>query len=288
MKSGIIIIDKSQGISTNHVIQKAKRSLGIKKVGHAGTLDPLATGVVVCLVNNGTKISDYLLSSDKQYLVTMKLFTSTDSYDSDGEITETQNPFEISLEEVKNAIKHFDGLNYDQTPPIYSAIKVGGKKLYEYALSGQDVDIKKRNVTIKKLELIDYNVEAGEITLKADCSKGTYIRSLIVDIAEQLNTIAHVVMLRRTKSGQFSIEDATTLDNITEDHIINIHDALVMNHFPLVTLKDVTDVSFGKPITLLDNNEPIVFIQNSDNQVIACYEHVKDNHYKCRRGGLNN
>ncbi|WP_026389508.1 tRNA pseudouridine(55) synthase TruB [[Acholeplasma] multilocale] len=287
-KSGIIIIDKPTGMSTNTVIQKVKRNLGIKKVGHAGTLDPLATGVVICLINNGTKVSDYLLNMDKEYLVTMKLFTATDSYDSDGEVTESQKPFEISLANVEHVVKKYNGLNYNQTPPIYSAIKVNGKKLYEYAREGKEVEVKKRNITINELELVSYNQETNEITLRAACSKGTYIRSLIVDIAADLGTVAHVTMLRRVKSGQFSIEHAVEPYDANESNIINLYETIKMNEYPIVVLDDLRDVNFGKKIILKDQSADVVFIGDADNNIAACYEREKDSLFKCKRGGLNN
>ncbi|WP_027063330.1 tRNA pseudouridine(55) synthase TruB [Mesoplasma seiffertii] len=286
-KSGIIIVNKPSGISTNGVIQKVKRNLGIKKVGHAGTLDPLATGVVICLVNNGTKISDYLLNADKGYLVTMKLFVATDSYDSDGEVIETQEPFPISLAEVEAVVAKYSGLNYDQTPPIYSAIKVQGKKLYEYALQNQEVEIQKRNITIQNLDLVKYDHVKQEIILDVKCSKGTYVRSLIVDLAKELGTVAHVTSLQRTKSGSFTIEQAVDMYDVNENDIIDLYTVLQNEHYPILKTNNLKDVMFGKKI-ILDAQDNLVFIEDEHHNILACYEREQDKVFKCRRGGLNN
>ncbi|KAF5295711.1 hypothetical protein FQA39_LY12884 [Lamprigera yunnana] len=157
---------------------QVKKKLNIKKVGHAGTLDPLASGVVVVLINNGTKLSDFLLSEDKHYEFTIKLFTSTSTYDAEGEITKQVEPFQITFDQLREVVAKYQQYTYDQTPPIYSAIKVKGKKLYQYALDNQKIDIKPRTITINSLELLNYEVRNNELTFKANCSKGTYIRSL--------------------------------------------------------------------------------------------------------------
>ncbi|XP_022710774.1 uncharacterized protein LOC111273348, partial [Varroa jacobsoni] len=171
---------------------------GLQKVGHAGTLDPLASGVVLCLVNQGTKLSDYLLNDDKQYQVTMTLFQATTTYDAEGEVVESQTPFHLNQETINEVFTKYNGLTYQQTPPLYSAIKLRGKKLYEYARQNQPVTITPRPVTIKKLTLLGFTDQT--ITFEVCCSKGTYIRSLVVDLARELNTIAYVSTLRRTSS----------------------------------------------------------------------------------------
>ncbi|AUF83922.1 tRNA pseudouridine(55) synthase TruB [Mesoplasma syrphidae] len=286
-KSGVIIVNKPSGITTNGVIQKVKRSLGIKKVGHAGTLDPLATGVVICLVNNGTKVSDYLLNADKAYIVTMKLFVATDTYDSDGKILHTQVPFEISQSQIEAVVAKYDGLNYDQTPPIYSAIKVQGKKLYEYALDNREVEIQKRNITIQSLKLLGYDQIKQEITLEVKCSKGTYVRSLVVDFANDLQTIAHVTALQRTKSGSFTIDAAINMHDISEKDIIDLHTVLQNEQHSIVKTDNLKDVMLGKKI-VLNTSDNLVFIEDEHHNILACYERDQNNVFKCRRGGLNN
>ncbi|ATZ17959.1 tRNA pseudouridine(55) synthase TruB [Mesoplasma melaleucae] len=283
-KSGIIILNKPSGLSTNHLIQKIKRKLNIKKIGHAGTLDPLATGVVICLVNGGTKLSDYFLNENKAYEVTMKLFQATDTYDSDGQIIEEQDKFEILKTSVEEVISKFNGLTYDQEPPIYSAIKLDGKKLYEYARENQVVKINKREITINSLTLNDYSND--EISMTVYCSKGTYIRSLVVDIAKELNTIAHVTRLNRIESGNFKLQDALTIDECNNEHIINMFDAMKMADFVIIELAETLNIEHGKKIKLTTESD-LVFISNTKKELIACYEREKENTFKCRRGGLN-
>lgn len=282
-KSGIIILNKPSGLTTNHLIQKIKKKLNVKKIGHAGTLDPLATGVVICLINSGTKLSDYFLNENKAYEVSMKLFKATDTYDSDGEVIEEQTKFTITQANVEEVISKFNGLTYDQEPPIYSAIKVNGKKLYEYARENQVVKIDKRKITINSLTLNSYLND--EISMTVYCSKGTYIRSLVVDIAKELNTIAHVTRLNRIESGNFKIQDAVTMEECELTDIINMYDAMKIANFEIIEVQETTNIEHGKKIELMTDND-LVFISNTNQELIACYEREKENTFKCRRGGL--
>lgn len=286
-KSGILILDKPKNISTNNLIQQVKKKLNIKKVGHCGTLDPLATGVVICLVNNATKISDYLLNNDKRYIVTLKLFAQTSSYDVETEIIKTEPSFEIDPTTLNNVINKYNNYTYDQTPPIYSAIKVGGKKLYEYALENKTVEIKSRTITIYETKLLNYDSKNHELTLDVYCSKGTYIRSLAVDIAKDLNTISYVKELRRTKSGSFDITCSKTIDQISWDNLITMYDAIKLSDYKIVNYDDILSVKQGKKIKL-DVNSDLVFISDKDNNLISCYERLNDDIFKTKRGGLDN
>ncbi|AJM71752.1 tRNA pseudouridine(55) synthase TruB [Mycoplasma yeatsii] len=286
-KSGILILDKPKSISTNNLIQQVKKKLNIKKVGHCGTLDPLATGVVICLVNNATKISDYLLNNDKRYIVTLKLFAQTSSYDAETEIIKTEPSFEIDQTTLNNVINKYNNYTYDQTPPIYSAIKVDGKKLYEYALENKTVDIKSRTITIYETKFLNYDNKNHEITLDVYCSKGTYIRSLAVDIAKDLNTISYVKELRRTKSGSFDITKAQTIDQINWDNLITMYDAIKLSDYKIINYDDILSVKQGKKIKL-DVNPDLVFISDKDNNLISCYERSNDDIFKTKRGGLDN
>lgn len=283
--SGIYLLNKPKGITSNDLIQKVKRKFNVKKIGHAGTLDPLATGLMIVLINQATKISNYLLSSDKCYEVTMKLFIDTDTKDITGKVLKEEEPFKIGKSDLKNAIDKYNGYMYDQYPPIYSAIKVKGKKLYEYARENKEeqVEIKSRTVTINKCELIEYNQKENTIKLKVDCSKGTYIRSLVTDIANDLGTIATVIDLERTKSGEFLLENAKTIEDIKESDYLSIYDALILNKHTLIEYHLERDIKQGKPINLL-NNDPIAFIVNDKKEVIAIYKHVAQDLYVCQRG----
>ena len=211
---GIIIINKEKTWTSNDIVQKIK-GIFHEKVGHTGTLDPLATGVIPVLVGKGTLLSKYLINHDKEYIATIKLGEKTSTGDSEGEIIEQQKVDEIMLDEifVKNTLNKFKG-TITQTPPIYSAIKVNGKKLYEYARKGQNVEIPSRNIEIYKIELISISKQDMEIKYRVHCSKGTYIRTLCEDIAKELGTVGFMKELQRIKVGDFSIENSLTISEL--------------------------------------------------------------------------
>ncbi|WP_434329185.1 tRNA pseudouridine(55) synthase TruB [Mycoplasma capricolum] len=287
-KSGIFILNKPKNISTYQLINQVKKKLNIKKVGHCGTLDLLATGVVICLVNNATKISDYLLNANKAYQVKIKLFTLTDSYDGEGNIIQTQIPFDISLDQINKIINKYNNYSYEQYPPIYSSIKVNGKKLYQYALANQDVEIKSRKVTIFKTKLLNYDQKNYEIFLDVKCSKGTYIRSLAVDICKDLNTIGYVVELNRTLSGNFDINSAIDIKDLSWRDLTSIYDAVKINDFKVVKYHNILDVKQGKKIVLNNIKDQLVFISDEQNNILAVYQKYENNIFKVKRGGLNN
>lgn len=210
---GIIIINKPKGYTSHDVVAKVKKILGIKKVGHTGTLDPNATGVLPLLLDNGTKLSKYLIEHDKEYIVTLKLGIRTDTADGEGNILEERKVKNINKKEIEEVLKTFVG-KQEQIPPKYSAIKVNGKKLYEYARSGQTVDIKPRKIEIYNIKLLKINEEQNEIIFKIECSKGTYIRTLCEDIANKLNNIGYMKELNRTKVGIFNLEDSITIEEL--------------------------------------------------------------------------
>lgn len=287
-KSGIFILNKPKNISTYQLINQVKKKLNIKKVGHCGTLDLLATGVVICLVNNATKISDYLLNANKAYQVKIKLFILTDSYDGEGNIIQTQIPFDISLDQINKVISKYNNYSYEQYPPIYSSIKVNGKKLYQYALANQDVEIKSRKVTIFKTKLLNYDQKNYEIFLDVKCSKGTYIRSLAVDICKDLNTIGYVVELNRTLSGNFDINSAIDIKDLSWKDLTSIYDAVKINDFKVVNYCNSLDVKQGKKIVLNNIKDQLVFISDEQNNILAVYQKYENNIFKVKRGGLNN
>ena len=212
--NGIIVINKSKGCTSHDIVKRAKRILN-EKVGHTGTLDPNATGVLPLLVGKGTQISKYIINHDKTYEAILQLGTKTDTADGEGNILETGEVSEESLQQI-NIDKVFKSLigKQNQVPPMYSAIKVNGKKLYEYARNGEEVELKPRKIEIYNIELIKIDKDKNEIEFKVDCSKGTYIRSLCVDIANKLGTIGYMKELNRTKVGIFEISDAITIDEL--------------------------------------------------------------------------
>ena len=224
---GILIINKPKGRTSHDIVAKVKKVVG-NKVGHTGTLDPNATGVLPLLIGKGTLCSQYLMEHDKIYEVVLKLGTKTDTADSEGNVLEEKEVVLASLdaENVTNVLKGFLG-KQEQLPPMYSAIKVNGKKLYEYARKGQEVEVKPRQIEIYKCELKQINLEEKEICFTVHCSKGTYIRSLCEDIANKLDTVGYMKELNRIKVGKFDIEQSITIEelesNISNEDYINEH-----------------------------------------------------------------
>ena len=218
---GIIVVNKPKEFTSNDVVCKVKRILK-EKVGHTGTLDPNATGVLPLLIGKGTLLSKYLINHDKKYEAVIKLGIKTDTADIEGKIIEEKEIDKNSLLK-ENIEKVFESLigEQKQVPPMYSAIKINGKKLYEYARSGKEVEIKPRKINLYSLVLNNINEKENELTFTVECSKGTYIRTLCENIAEKLNTVGYMKELKRLQVGAFKIEDSITLEKI-ENGKINI------------------------------------------------------------------
>ena len=226
---GIIIINKEKNWTSNDIVQKLKHTFH-EKTGHTGTLDPLATGVLPILVGKGTSLSKYLVNHDKEYVATVKLGEKTSTGDSEGEIIDkmpvADEMFEV--ENIVNVLESFKG-KQSQIPPMYSAIKVNGKKLYEYARSGKNIEVKPREIEIFDISLVSMSKEGRKIVFKVWCSKGTYIRSLCEDIAKKLGTVGFMNELNRTRVGEFKIEQAVKIsdivnDNVLKENLISIED----------------------------------------------------------------
>ena len=219
---GIIVINKEKGCTSHDIVYKIRKMFNTK-VGHTGTLDPNATGVLPILLGKGTKISKYLIEHDKEYEVVLQLGVKTTTADEEGEIIEEKEVLKESLEqlEIERILKSFIG-KIKQMPPKYSAIKVNGRKLYEYARKGQEVEIKPREVEIYNIEITNIQKEKKQIEFKVSCSKGTYIRTLCEDIAEKMRTVGYMKELKRTKVGNFNIEQAITLEQLQEKENIKI------------------------------------------------------------------
>lgn len=213
--NGVILINKEKNISSFGVVAKVRKILNIKKVGHSGTLDPEATGLLPILVGNGTKISKYLIEHDKTYIAKLKFGIKTDTADSEGEVIKKDN-FKLDKKDEKFYIEIFNSFigKMSQFPPKYSAIKVNGKKLYEYARENKDVEIKAREVEIYSIKIISINYDENEIDFKVSCSKGTYIRTLCEDIAEKLETCGYMKELKRTRVNNFKIENSISLEEL--------------------------------------------------------------------------
>lgn len=212
---GILIINKPKGYTSHDVVNVLRKALNTRKIGHTGTLDPNATGVLPVLVGTATKISKYLVEHDKTYIATVKLGERTDTGDSEGKVREENQDFpEFSYEQIEKILESFIG-KQKQIPPQYSAIKINGKKAYEYARNGQAVELQPRDIEIYSIKLI--KTEEKEITFEVSCSKGTYIRVLCEDIAKTLGTIGYMKELTRTEVNNFKIQDSLTLDEIKEN-----------------------------------------------------------------------
>ena len=214
---GILVVKKEKNYTSHDIVAIVKK-ITKTKVGHTGTLDPMATGVLPLLLGEGTKLSKYLIEHDKIYIATIKLGQKTDTQDSEGQVIEEKevNIALLNEENVKTILNNLKGRQV-QTPPIYSAIKVNGKKLYEYARKKQEVEIPKREIEIYEMELIGINESEKTITFKVHCSKGTYIRSLCETISEKLETVGYMKELNRIKVGSFSENKAVTLEEIKEN-----------------------------------------------------------------------
>ena len=216
---GIIIINKPKNYTSHDIVRKAKKLLN-EKVGHTGTLDPNATGVLPLLIGKGTLLSKYLIEHDKIYEAVLKLGEKTDTADGEGKVLESQD-VEQSILKKENIERIFNNLEgkQEQIPPMYSAIKLNGKKLYEYARKGIEVEVKPRTIEIYKLELI--KIEDMEIIFKVSCSKGTYIRTLCEKIAEELGTIGYMKELKRIQVGEFNIKDSITIEELENQEIVS-------------------------------------------------------------------
>lgn len=262
---GFLNVYKPKGMTSHDVVGRLRRVTKIKQIGHTGTLDPFATGVLPICIGKSTRLIEYL-EDDKEYLATVQFGKNTDTYDLDGEVVDTFDK-KVSEDDVRIALKSFEG-EISQIPPIYSAIKVNGKKLYDYARAGQEVEIKPRTVFISKIELVGFNEEKQEAKVIVACSKGTYIRSIAYDLGQNLGCGAYLSALERTKAGRFSIENTVNLDDLSEKdlvckHLINPLDVL---SYPTQELSDSDRqrVSHGMSITNRGFNDlDIVFLLKS-------------------------
>ncbi len=274
-KSGVLLVNKPKGITSRDVVNKLEKVFDTKKIGHNGTLDPMAEGLLVITINRATKINELLTCTDKEYIASVKVGVETDTLDLEGNIVKTSDK-KVSKDMLDNLFKEFVK-EYLQEVPKYSAIKVNGKKLYEYARSNKDVELPKRKVIIKELELLDYK----EDSFKFRCvvSKGTYIRSLIKDMGEFLDIPCTMSSLIRTRQGKFRLDNAVDLEDVTiNSKLITISDALD------IEIKEIDGVDYKRIVNgaVIDNSynikDKVLFMRN--NRVVAIYQNV-NNKLKC-------
>ena len=265
---GIIVINKPKGITSREVVNKVCKLLNTKKVGHTGTLDPIATGVLVLCVGKATKLVETLTSNDKEYVATVKLGILTDTLDTDGTIIEKKQA-SLDKNELENVLKSFIGM-YNQEVPIYSAVKINGKKLYEYAREKKEVMLPKRMVEIKDIKLLELN--NNYYKFKVSVSKGTYIRSLIKDINDKLGEIGVMSDLVRTKQGKFSINNSYTLENMENNNynVLTITDVLKDENCVIIDSTLFKQVKNGAIINNKYNTDMVTFIYKDN--VVAIYK----------------
>ena len=271
---GIINVYKPMGMTSHDVVNRIRRIAGTKKVGHTGTLDPDAEGVLPVCINRGTKVADMLTFSDKKYVATFRLGFTTDTLDISGEVL-TESPVDATEEEVRNTIMSFVG-DIQQVPPMYSALKVNGKKLCDLARKGIEVERKSRAVTIYSIEILD--ISADEFTVDVSCSKGTYIRTLGHDIGQKLGCGATMTKLIRTQSSVFTADKSVKLDDLTsdnyKDYVIPVDDMFDCESLVVSgnTLKMVLNGNTVKHNNLTDGNKYKVYDENGRFLCLSCAE----------------
>jgi tRNA pseudouridine55 synthase len=239
--SGVLVVDKPIGITSHDVVQIIRNGTRIKRAGHTGTLDPRASGVLVILLGPAVRLSEYVSAEDKRYHAVIQLGKKTDTFDEEGVITGGTSPVDITAQQFEEALKGFIG-EIEQVPPPYSAVKVNGRKAYEMARKGEEVDLEPRIIHVHDLELLEW--DPPQALVDVHCSSGTYVRSLANDLGEVLGCGAMLAGLRRTKSGQFTLKDAISLRKLTEafqdgtwyKYLIPAADAL--GEWPTINLTD--------------------------------------------------
>ncbi len=286
--NAVVLIDKPVGRTSFEVISQLRRIIGVKKIGHCGTLDKFASGLLVACTGKASRLARYFLESDKCYSGIIKLGVETDTYDLTGEVV-AQKPFlHVTEDMLREAAKDFLGI-IKQQPPSYSSLKIDGKRASDRVRRGEDISLKSRDVTIYRFDIKEFSLSTGEIFFEIECSKGTYIRSIARDFGIKLGTVAHLQSLRRERSGNFRIEDAETVDSIKTfvdsgemgTFIINPTEALIdfgrvfvsdeaaskISHGAFFTRGDVLSLelpSDSKPFVLLDGKGNLIAIADID------------------------
>ncbi len=280
MMDGILLVNKPIGMTSRDVVNILMKKFNTRKIGHTGTLDPFASGLLIITINKGTKISSFLEDLNKEYIAELKLGESTTTLDLEGEILEKKevNP-PLNQQKVKEVLDSFVG-KIKQIPPMYSAIKVDGEELYKKARRGETIERKEREVEINKIELLSITKE--KILFKVDCSKGTYIRTLGLDIANKLDYPGHLTHLVRTRVGRFFLKDAKDLEDISEKDIIPISTSL--SHLPSIKVNDQDAFKVKNGVKLLLQGADLYFIMDKNSNPLAIYKRKEDGYYYSLRG----
>lgn len=275
--NGILLISKPANMTSRQVVDKIIKLTQTRKVGHTGTLDPIATGVLVITIGKATKLTDVITNLDKEYIAQVTLGIETDTLDITGKIIK-QEKVKIKKVKIENNLKKMIG-TYDQEVPIYSAVKINGKKLYEYARHNQLIDLPKRTVTVKSLQLISpvtYENDKTVFEIKCLVSKGTYIRSLINDLAHSLNTIGTMSALKRTKQGTFTLEECQTLEQIDMNKLIDLSTCL--NEYYRVEMDEQLKKQIDNGQILANKYKQNIVLFTYKQEAVALYKsYEKDN-----------
>lgn len=259
--SGVLVVDKPVGMTSHDVVQAIRNGTGLRRAGHTGTLDPRASGVLVILVGPAVRLSEFVSASDKRYQAIIRLGSTTDTFDADGKLTHTSDNVNVTEAQFEKALATFVG-EIEQTPPPYSAVKVQGRKAYEMAREGEEVELAPRKITVHHLEVLEW--APPEVVIDVHCSSGTYVRSLANDLGAALGCGAYLVGLRRTKSGRFSLREATPLRKLQEAfHAGNWYQYLIpaaeaLAEWPAIELgpDEVENVRHGHRVRALDHPSP--------------------------------
>jgi len=268
---GIVILDKAIGISSNRALQEVKRIYDAQKAGHTGSLDPLATGVLPLCLGEATKVSQFLLDSDKAYRARVKLGVRTDSGDSEGNVLESCADFQVTRQQVEAALKRFEG-EIEQVPPMHSALKVNGVPLYKMARKGQTIEREARQITIFSIELTAF--EGDEIELEIACSKGTYIRTIADDLGQALGCGAHIIALRRTQAGAFTEADCVTTQALVEECANGGLSAIDQHLIPMdMAIADLPEVVLPSiTASFIKNGQPVLVRHLPEEGLVRLYE----------------
>ena len=275
----VFLLNKPENMTSQSLVYKVKKKFNLNKVGHCGTLDPFASGLMIILTNEATKISDFLMEHKKAYVARLKLGEYTESFDTELPVTKIENVPNLSKDFIIDTLNTFKGINH-QLPPVYSAIKINGRKLYELKRNDEEIpEIKPREIEIYDIRLESFIDNILEFYV--ECSKGTYIRSLGVDIATRLGTIGHLISLKRVKINDFSLDNAKTINELEEDDGLAIKDCLNLSNIN-VDEKMYQDVKNGRKIHI-NSNEKLILLVYNDKEV-ALYEKENETLYRCYRG----
>lgn len=259
--SGVLVVDKPVGMTSHDVVQVIRNGTGLRRAGHTGTLDPRASGVLVVLVGPAVRLSEFVSASDKRYQAIIRLGSTTDTFDADGKLTTSGQPVTVTEEQFEKVLATFVG-EIEQVPPPYSAVKVQGRKAYEMAREGEEVELAPRKITVHHLEVLEW--APPEVVIDVHCSSGTYVRSLANDLGAALGCGAYLVGLRRTKSGRFSLREAAPLRKLQEAfHAGNWYQYLIpaaeaLAEWPAIELSpdDVENVRHGHRVRAAADAKP--------------------------------